>query len=354
MGSKAIHLPNEMAVVEMRAPGGPEVLVLGRRQVPAPAAGEVLIEVAAAGVNGPDMMQRKGLYPPPAGASDLMGLEVSGIIVAVGAGVTAWAVGDSVTALTNGGGYAEYCAVDSRHCLPIPENVSVQDAAGLPETFFTVWSNIFSPRRLQPGASFLVHGGAGGIGSTAIQLGKALGAKVYATESPAARCDFCRDLGADRVIDYANEDFVGVLREEAGGADVILDIVGGSYVARNIKASAPGAHIVQIAFALGSKIEIDLVPIMLKRLTYTGSTLRSRSPEFKAEIAAELRSAVWPHFASGKIRTLVGRVLPFSQAVAAHQLMEQAGHLGKILLVPDAHLTEGTRHDETPLTGLPS
>lgn len=348
MGSKAIDLPSDMAVVEMRAPGGPEVLVPGRRPVPIPAAGEVLIEVAAAGVNGPDMMQRKGLYPPPAGASDLMGLEVSGTIVAMGTDVTAWSIGDKVTALTNGGGYAEYCAVDARHCLPVPDKVSLLDAAGIPETFFTVWSNIFAPGRLQPGGTFLVHGGGGGIGSTAIQLGKAFGAKVFATESPAARCDFCRELGADRVIDYASEDFVTVLREEAGGADVILDIVGGPYVARNIKASSPGAHIVQIAFALGSKIEIDLVPVMLKRLTYTGSTLRSRSPQFKAEIAAELRASVWPHFASGKIKTLVGRVLPFSQAAAAHQLMEQAGHLGKILLVPDARLAESDQR--TPIS----
>lgn len=335
MSSRAFPLPQDMAVIETRAPGGPEVLVPGRRPVPVPAPGEVLIEVAAAGVNGPDMMQRKGLYPPPPTASDLMGLEVSGTIVAIGADVSAWRVGDVVTALTNGGGYAEYCAVDARHCLSVPENVSLQDAAGIPETFFTVWSNIFSPGGLTPGATLLVHGGAGGIGSTAIQLGKALGATVYATESPAARCEFCRELGADRVIDYSAEDFVTVVREEAGGANVILDIVGGPYVARNIKASAPGGQIVQLAFALGSRIEIDLMPVMLKRLTYTGSTLRSRSPTFKAKIAAELQSAVWPHFASGKVRTQVGRVFPFSEAVSAHRLMEQAGHLGKILLVPD-------------------
>lgn len=335
MDGSPFSLPQDMAVIEMRAPGGPDVLVAGRRPLPALAAGEVLIEIAAAGVNGPDMMQRKGLYPPPPGASDLMGLEVSGTIVAKGGDVASWRIGDRVTALTNGGGYAEYCAVDARHCLPVPEGVSVQDAAGLPETFFTIWSNIFAPSRLAPEATFLVHGGAGGLGSTAIQLGKAFGAKVFATESPASRCAFCLDLGADRVIDYAAEDFVAIVRDEAGGADVILDIVGGSYVAMNIKASAPGGQIVQLAFARGSRMEIDLMPVMLKRLTYTGSTLRSRSPEYKAEIAAQLQSQVWPRFVSGEIRTLVGRVFPFSQAAGAHTLMEQAAHLGKILLVPD-------------------
>jgi putative PIG3 family NAD(P)H quinone oxidoreductase len=324
-----------MAAVEMREPGGPDVLFAGRRPVPAPGPGEVLIKVAAAGVNGPDMMQRKGLYPPPPGASDLLGLEVSGVIVAAGAGVSAWRPGDAVTALTNGGGYAEYCAVDARHCLPIPQGVSLRDAAGLPETCFTVWSNLFEPGRLAPGATLLVHGGAGGIGSTAIQLAKAFGARVFATESPAPRCDFCRELGADRVIDYAAEDFVDIVRKEAGGADVILDIVGGPNVAKNIKAASPGAHIVQLAFARGSRMEVDLMPVMLKRLTYTGSTLRSRPAEFKAEIAAQLLAQVWPRFASGELKAPVGRVLPFSQAAAAHALMEQAGHLGKILLTPE-------------------
>jgi NADPH2:quinone reductase len=335
MSGNVHSLPLDMAVIEMRAPGGPDTLNAGRRPLPTVAAGEVLIEIAAAGVNGPDLMQRRGLYPPPAGASDLMGLEVSGTVVARGSGVSSWQIGDKVTALTNGGGYAEYCAVDARHCLPIPEGVSLQDAAGLPETYFTVWSNIFAPGYLTSGATFLVHGGAGGIGSTAIQLGKAFGARVYATESPASRCAFCTELGADRVIDYATDDFVAIVREEAGGADMILDIVGGSYVAMNIKASAPGGRIIQLAFARGSRVEVDLMPVMLKRLTYTGSTLRSRDPDFKAQIADQLKAQVWPRFISGELRALVGRVFPFGQAAAAHELMEQAAHLGKILLVPD-------------------
>ncbi|MGB6102773.1 MAG: NAD(P)H-quinone oxidoreductase [Pusillimonas sp.] len=335
MGLNAFSLPQDMSVIEMQEPGGPNVLTVGRRPVPTIAAGEVLIEVAAAGVNGPDLMQRKGLYPPPPGASDLLGLEVSGTVVAKGSSVTNWQVGDAVTALTNGGGYAEYCAVDARHCLPIPDGVSIRHAAALPETFFTVWSNIFTQGELAQGTTFLVHGGAGGIGSTAIQLGKIFGAKVFTTEGSESRCAFCQELGADRVIDYTREDFVEIVRQEAGGANIILDIVGGPNIPKNIKASAPGGRIVQIAFALGSRLEVDLMPVMLKRLTYTGSTLRSRSPDFKAAIAAELETKVWPHFASGGIRALVGRVFPFSQAAAAHELMEQARHLGKILIVPD-------------------
>lgn len=327
-------LPAEMAVVEMRGPGRPEVLVPGRRRVPTPKSGEVLIAVVAAGVNGPDIMQRRGLYPPPAGASDLLGLEVSGTIVALADDASGWKLGDRVTALTNGGGYAEFVAVDARHCLPVPEGVAFRDAAGLPETYFTVWSNLFSPARLSAGSRLLVHGGAGGVGSTAIQLGKAFGATVLATEGPGGRCDFCRMLGADRAIDYTAEDFVAVARE-AGGADVILDIVGGDNVARNIKAAAPNGVIVQLAFARGSRLEIDLMPVMLKRLTYTGSTLRSRPAGDKARIAGELSSLVWPLFATGALKPLVGEIFPFSRAAEAHALMEEARHLGKILLVPD-------------------
>ena len=328
-------LPDEMQVAEAHGAGGPEVLAIGRRPTPVAAKGEVLIEVEAAGVNGPDMMQRKGLYPPPAGASDLLGLEVAGKIVALGEGVSGWQVGDYVTALTNGGGYAEYCAVDARHCLPIPEGVSTRDAAGLPETFFTVWSNIFIGAGLKAGETLLVHGGAGGIGTTAIQLGHAFGAKVFATDNPAARCDLCRTLGADRVIDYETEDFVEIVRKEAGGADVILDIVGGPYIERNIKAASPGGRIVQIAFALGAKVEINLMPVMLKRLVYTGSTLRSRPAEFKAQVARELRERVWPLLEAGKVKPVTNMVLPLSQAAEAHAAMERAGHTGKILLVPD-------------------
>lgn len=323
----------EMDVAEMTSPGGPSVLVPGRRSLPAVQSRQVLIRVAAAGVNGPDLAQRKGHYPHPAGASDLLGLEVSGEIVEVGTDVGRWQAGDKVTALTNGGGYAEYVAVDARHCMSVPQGISLKDAAGLPETFFTVWSNIFMSARLIAGEIFLIHGGAGGIGTTAVQLGKAFGATVIATDSPEARCKICRDLGADRVIDYQKEDFVEIVREYKG-ANVILDIVGGPYVERNIKAAAPDGRIVQLAFALGSKIELNLMPIMLKRLTYGGSTLRTRSDEFKARVAQELEEHVWPLIASGRIKPVTNRTFPLEEASAAHALMESAEHVGKILLEP--------------------
>jgi NADPH:quinone reductase len=325
------HLPATMKAIETSAAGAPEVLRLAERPVPQPKPGEVLIKVAAAGVNGPDLMQRKGLYPPPAGATDLLGLEVSGEIVALGGKVERWTAGDSVTALTNGGGYAEYCAVDARHCLPIPKDVALLDAAGLPETFFTVWSNVFIGVNLKAGETFLVHGGAGGIGTTAIQLGKAFGAKVIATDSPQERCRICRELGADRVIDYRQEDFVEIVRKE-GGANVILDIVGGPNVERNFKAATHDGRIIQLAFALGSKVEINLMPLMLKRLTYTGSTLRTRPPEFKAKIAQELEEKVWPHIESGRIRVVTHHTFPLADAAKAHALMESSGHIGKIVL----------------------
>ncbi|MGH7121619.1 MAG: NAD(P)H-quinone oxidoreductase [Acetobacteraceae bacterium] len=324
-----------MSIVAANDAGAAEVLVPARRAVPAPGRGELLVEVAAVGINGPDIMQRKGLYPAPAGASDLLGLEIAGTVVALGEGAAGWSVGDRITGLTNGGGYAEYCTIEARHCLPIPQGVSLCDAAGLPETFFTVWSNIFMNAKLHGGEKLLVHGGAGGIGSTAIQLGKAFGATVYATDSPAARCEFCRSLGADRVIDYREEDFVAIVRKEIGGADVILDIVGGPYVEKNIKAAAHDARLVQLAFALGSKVEINLMPIMLKRLTYTGSTLRTRSAAFKARVAQELREQVWPKIAAGQIRVVSEKILPLSKAAEGHALMERASHTGKILLVPD-------------------
>ncbi len=328
-----MNLPTDMQAVEITAPGKPEVLKLTQRPVPQPQKNEVLVKVAAAGVNGPDMMQRKGLYPAPPGASDLLGLEVSGEIVAVGAAVKRWSVGERVTALTNGGGYAQYCVADAQQCLPIPQGVALHDAGGLPETFFTVWSNVFIGAGLQAGETFLVHGGAGGIGTTAIQLGKAFGARVIATDSPAARCAICRDLGADRVIDYQEEDFVEVVRE-AGGANVILDIVGGPNIERNFKAATHDARIIQLAFALGSKVEVNLMPVMLKRLSYTGSTLRTRPPAFKARIAAELAAQVWPHIEAGRIRAVTHRTFPLAEAAQAHAMMESAGHVGKILLLP--------------------
>lgn len=325
--------PDTMQAVEMTGPGGPEVLRLATRPVPQPKPHQVLVQVAAAGVNGPDIMQRKGLYPPPPGASDLLGLEISGTVMAVGADVTQWTPGDQLCALTDGGGYAQYCVADASHCLPVPQGIALRDAAGLPETFITVWSNLFLEGGLAAGDTLLVHGGAGGIGTTAIQLGKAFGARVFATDSPAERCRVCQELGADRVIDYAQEDFVEILRA-AGGASMILDIVGGPYIERNIKAAAPAARIIQLAFALGSKVELNLMPIMLKRLTYTGSTLRTRPAAFKARTVAELRAQVWPKLAAGGIRTVTNEVFPMSQATEAHARMQSASHTGKILLKP--------------------
>ncbi|MDE0363177.1 MAG: NAD(P)H-quinone oxidoreductase [Rhodospirillaceae bacterium] len=321
----------DMNVIEMMKPGGPEALVRNERPIPDPGPSQVLVKVVAAGVNGPDIMQRKGLYPAPKGASDLLGLEVSGEVAAIGENVDMWKVGDVLCGLTNGGGYAEYCAVEQSHCLQIPDGIGIADAAGLPETYFTVWSNIFMTAGLQSGETLLVHGGAGGIGTTAIQLGKAFGARVFATDSPAERIKICTDLGADRAIDYNEEDFVEIVRQ-AGGANVVLDIVGGPYVARNVKACAPGGRIVQLAFALGSKVEIDLMPVMLKRLQYGGSTLRSRSDAQKTEIARQLRETVWPLFGVGKLKPVTGTTLPLAAAADAHNMMESAGHTGKILL----------------------
>lgn len=324
----------QMHLVEADGAGGPEVLKPGRRPVPAPGAGQLLVRVAFAGVNGPDLMQRRGLYPPPAGASDLLGLEIAGEVVSVAPGVGRWKAGDRVCALTNGGGYAEYCAVLADHCLPVPDGLSLDAAASLPEAFFTVWSNVFMTARLAQGETLLVHGGAGGLGTAAIQLGKAFGARVVATDAPAARLGLCRELGADRVVDYTVEDFVEVARSEFGGADVILDIVGGDYIQRNIKAAKHDGRILQLAFARGGRAEVDFTPIMLKRLHYTGATLRSRPDAYKTEIARQLEAQVWPLFASGRLRPVVDIRLPFSEAAEAHRLMERGGHGGKIVLHP--------------------
>lgn len=326
--------PPETSVVECQGSGGPEVLVPARRPTPQPGAGEVLIMVEAAGVNGPDLMQRRGLYPAPPGASDLLGLEVAGTIAAVGDGVHRWAPGDRVCALTNGGGYAAHCVVDANHCLQFPNGLAAREAASLPETFFTVWSNIFMPKRLAAGQTLLVHGGAGGIGSTAIQLAKAFGATVHTTVADAEQAAFCTELGADRAIVADDEDFVDVVRREAQGAHVILDIIGGNYIERNFKAAQPDGVIVQLAFAKGSKLDVNLMPVMLKRLVYTGSTLRSRSAAFKSAVARELERDVWPLFGEGKLRTVVHAEMPLSDAAEAHRLMESGAHRGKILLVP--------------------
>ena len=326
-------LPETMKTIEMREFGTPDVLQIGTRPLPDLREHEVLIQVTAAGVNGPDIVQRRGHYPPPKGASDLLGLEVSGTVAAAGKAVTNFAVGDKICGLTNGGGYAEYVAVDAAHCLPVPENVTLVDAAGLCETFFTVHSNLFFQHAVTPGDILLVHGGAGGIGSTAIQLGTALGMRVFTTCANADDAAYCEGLGAERAINFNTEDFVDIVRD-AGSANLILDIIGGDYVARNIKAAATDARIVQLAFNAGSKVEINLMPIMLKRLIYTGSTLRSRPDAFKAAVAADLQKTVWPMFADGRIKPHTHATFSFSEATKAHEMMESAKHRGKILLTP--------------------
>ena len=328
-----MSFPSSMSVIEMHEPGGPDVLQPGARQIPVVKDHEILVKVAAAGVNGPDLVQRRGHYPPPQGASDLLGLEVSGEVVAVGAAQNLWAVGDKICGLTNGGGYAEYVAIDAAHCLPIPDGISLIEAAGLPETYFTVWSNVFFNHELPKNGNFLVHGGAGGIGSTAIQLGAAMGLSVYTTASDMASCAYCESLGARRAINFNDEDFVGILRE-AGGADIILDIIGGDYIARNIKAARHDARMIQLAFNAGSRVEIDLMPVMLKRLSFTGSTLRSRPDQFKADVAADLHRVIWPLFSNSasQLRATTFKNFPMAEAGKAHALMESASQHGKILL----------------------
>ena len=329
----ATDLPSQMKVIELTEFGGPEVQTLGARALPTPASDEVLIKVTAVGINGPDLVQRRGHYPPPKGASDLLGLEVSGEVVATGSDQSMWAVGDHVCALTNGGGYAEYVAVKAELALPIPSGVDEVDAAGLPETYFTVWSNIYLGHDIPKDGNFLVHGGSGGIGSTAIQLASALGLNVWTTVESDDAADFAKSLGATQTINFKTEDFVAICRE-AGGMDIILDIIGGDYFARNIKAARHDARIVQLAFNAGSRMEVDLMPIMLKRLTYTGSTLRSRPDAFKSRIARELQDRVWPLFENGTLRPVTHVVLPLAQAAEGHRMMEAAQHFGKILLKP--------------------
>jgi len=327
-------LPTTMTVIEMTEAGSPDVLTTGQRDLPQCRDHEVLIKVHSAGVNGPDLVQRRGHYPPPKGASDLLGLEVSGEIVAKGDAVSRWAIGDAVIALTNGGGYAEYVAVDAEHCLTIPQGVSMTDAAGLPETYFTVWSNVFMGQTITAGDNFLVHGGSGGIGTTAIQMGTALGMTVITTADGEEACQFCRDLGAKIAVDFRNEDFVEVTRE-AGGASIILDIIGGDYIARNIKAAKADARLIHLAFNKGSKVDIDLMPMMLKRLTLTGSTLRSRPDAFKAAVARDLEEKIWPFFAPSSpfaMQVTTFKTFPLAEAAEAHRLMESGHQHGKILL----------------------
>lgn len=323
-------LPHDMTAIEISAPGGPEVLRPALRPVPVPRHDEVLIRVAHAGVNRPDLFQRAGAYPPPAGALDLPGLEVSGHVAALGAGVRDWRLGDAVCALLPGGGYAEYAVTPAAHCLPVPDGMGLREAAGLCETAFTVWSNVVMRGGLQAGERFLVHGGSSGIGTMAIQVAHALGARVFATAGSAGKCAACAELGAE-AINYREDDFVAVLRA-AGGADLILDMVGGSYFRRNIKAMANDGRMVIIASLEGPKVEANLNEIMTRRLTVTGSTLRPQSPARKARIAAELRCHLWPLIAAGRVRVLIDQGFPLREAAAAHARMEAAGPIGKIIL----------------------
>ncbi len=328
-------LPDTMQAIEITEPGEAEVLVPGTRPVPQPAAGEVLVRVAAAGVNRPDVAQRKGVYPPPPGASDIPGLEIAGEVVALGDGVTEFALGDSVCALVAGGGYAEYCAAPVPQTLPVPEGMDLVAAAGLPETFFTVWSNIFDRARFAPGEAVLIHGGSSGIGTTAIQLCRAFGASaIFTTVGSAEKAAFCEELGATRAIDYRQQDFVEEIRAltDKAGVDVILDMIGGEYLNRNVSCMKPDGRLVQIALMGGAKGELNLGRVMMNRLTVTGSTLRARSVAFKGEIAAALREKVWPLLEAGDIAPVIHRTFPLAEAAAAHALMEESSHIGKIIL----------------------
>ncbi len=320
-----------MRAIEISRPGGPEVLVPTSRPQPVAGVGQVVIKVAYAGVNRPDALQRAGLYAPPPTASDLPGLEAAGEVVSVGPGVTEPKVGDLVCALLPGGGYAEYVATPAAHCLPVPDGLSLKQAACLPETVFTVWSNVVMRGGLTGGERFLVHGGSSGIGTTAIQIASALGARVFATAGTADKCAACVGLGAERAINYRDEDFVAVMKD-AGGANLILDMVGGAYVQRNLSALADDGRLVQIAFLQSPKMELNLAPLMMRRLTLTGSTLRPQSDLAKARIADQVRAHVWPMLAAGRIAPVMDSEFPFEDAASAHARMEGGNHIGKIVL----------------------
>ncbi|HCI05897.1 NAD(P)H-quinone oxidoreductase [Gammaproteobacteria bacterium] len=320
-----------MRAVEITKAGGPEVLQLTQRPVPVAAHGQVVLKVAYAGVNRPDALQRAGLYAPPATASDLPGLEASGTVVAVGDGVAGLSAGDQVCALLPGGGYAEYVATPAAHCLPVPKGLSLKEAACLPETFFTVWSNVFTRGGLKAGERFLIHGGSSGIGTTAIQLANAFGARVFVTAGSDDKCAACVALGAEKAINYKDEDFVAVMKGE-GGADLILDMVGGDYIARNIKTLANDGRLVQIAFLQGAVTELNFAMMMMKRLTITGSTLRPQSDLAKARIAQDLREQVWPLIEVGKVAPVIDSTFELADAMCAHTRMESSGHIGKIVL----------------------
>lgn len=327
-------LPETMNCIEIPEPGGPEALKTTSRSVPTPAPSEVLIRVEVAGINRPDCIQRQGNYAPPPGTTDIPGLEVSGEIVAVGVDIKNWSVGDKVAALVAGGGYAEYVAAPFQQCLPIPNGLSMIEAAALPEAFFTVWTNVFERGALKKGETLMIHGGSSGIGTTAIQIASQMGARVITTAGSADKCQACADLGAERTVNYREEDFVEAAREfgDGKGVDVILDIVGGDYIAKNIKSLAPDGRLVQIAFLQGSKVDINFMSVMLKRLTFTGSTLRPQSIERKGEIAAALIENVWPLISSGKIKPVIYKTFALNQVAEGHALMESSQHIGKIML----------------------
>jgi NADPH:quinone reductase len=329
-----MSIPREMTVVEIAAPGGPEQLKPAQRPVPSPKEGEVLVRVAAAGVNRPDVMQRQGRYPPPAGASDLPGLEIAGEVVALGAQVSTLSIGDAVTALLPGGGYAAYAIAAAPLCLPVPAGVSMVEAAAIPETFFTVWTNLFDRGRCKAGDTVLIHGGTSGIGTTAIQLASAWGARVFATAGSDDKARACERLGAVRGINYRTEDFVTVMREatQDKGVNVTLDMVAGSYVARNLEIAAVEGRVVTISLLGGSRAEINMGLILTKRLTLTGSTLRSRTVAQKAEVAEAVRKNVWPLLTAGRVRPVIHTTFPLAEASEAHRLMETSMHIGKIVL----------------------
>ena len=328
-------VPETMTAIEISTPGGPDVLKAKAVPVPKPGAGQILIKVAAAGVNRPDVAQRMGAYPPPAGHSPLPGLEVAGEVAAVGQGVGRWKPGDKVCALVNGGGYAEYCLAEEPIALPVPAGLDMIKAAAVPETFFTVWNNVFERGRLAAGEWLLVHGGSSGIGTTAIQLAKAFGAKVVATAGSAEKCRACLELGADKAVNYRSEDFVAACKEATGGKgiDVTLDMVGGDYTERNIAAAAEDGRIVQIAVLGGAEVKLNIARLMMKRLTLTGSTLRPRTREVKAGFARALEAKVWPLLAAGKVKVVVDSTFPLTKAAEAHRRLETSAHIGKIVLV---------------------
>jgi putative PIG3 family NAD(P)H quinone oxidoreductase len=328
-------LPDTMTAIEISEFGGPEVLKPATRPMPVPGAGEVLIQVAAAGVNRPDASQRQGNYPAPPGASDLPGLEVAGTIAACGLGVHGLSVGQEVCALVNGGGYATYCVVPALQILPVPKGLSMVEAAAVPETFFTVWTNLFERGRFQRGESVLIHGGTSGIGTTAIQLAKALGAgKIFTTAGSHEKCQACEKLGADVAIQYKREDFAPIVKEKTGGrgVDIVLDMLGGDYMQRNLHVLAVEGRLVMIAYMRGSKVEINFQPMSTKRLTITGSTLRPRTTEQKGMIAAGLRQNVWPLIEGGQVKPVIYKTFPLADAAAAHRLLESSEHIGKIVL----------------------